>query len=92
MSFLKTIKSHVHKRANNMITPHKNRLTTHVNSLPCLTKKCKDKVKREKELEIKKKHQEIYDKSVKYSEDRYKEITSEVSKMLTKIGFKVSFI
>merc|ERR1711936_418586 len=32
------------------------------------------------------------DKSVKYSEDRYKEIKSEVSKMLTKIGFKVKKI
>merc|ERR1712072_79797 len=32
------------------------------------------------------------DKSVKYSEDRYKEITSEVSKMLTKIGFKTKKI
>lgn len=44
----------------------KNKLKGHINSLPCITKKCKDKIKREKELEIKKKHQKLYDSSSKF--------------------------
>jgi elongation factor 1-alpha len=32
------------------------------------------------------------DKSVNFSEERFKEITDEVKKMLTKIGFKVKKI